>query len=564
MFCKHCGKKLPDGQNVCPSCGKNNKNDVAMIILAIAAGILVVALLVFVVYVGTNGWPQFGGDSSNPTTSQSKPTEAPGTTPTDGNPEDVTCKGTYTADKSLMAAEKNTVVATMGEYQLTNSQLNVYYWMEVLDFLNYWGSYASYFGLDYTKPLDEQLYDKETGQSWQQFFLQSALDNWHHDYAMFLEAEKAGFVMEKDYQDYLDGLYASLMETATKEGFTGVDDMLQVDMGAGADYQSYSYYLNAYYKGNLYFNANYEKISVTLEEIEAYYEKNKDTLESNYGVNKDSGYLADVQYLMFFPEGGTKENLGTATFDEAAFSAAQVKAQAVLDQWIAEGATEEGFLKLVEQYGAETNTTGAAADYKGLPQYDMSEVDIRHILLVPEGGTKDANGKTVYTDAEWEACRQKAQAMLDQWVADGADEAVFINLAKEHSQDGNAKDGGIYKNVTKGYMVAEFDAWIFDPSREYGDYGLVKTQHGYHLMFFVHGDTEVDLWIFDETRQVGDYTLVRTDYGYYVLRFTGSEEGWYRYSRQGLQAEKMREQVQAQYPLTVEYDKILLWTASLG
>jgi parvulin-like peptidyl-prolyl isomerase len=153
--------------------------------------------------------------------------------------------------------------------------------------------------------------------------------------------------------------------------------------------------------------------------------------------------------------------------------------------------------------------------------------------------------------------------MLDQWVADGADEAIFINLAKEHSQDGNAKDGGIYKNVTKGYMVAEFDEWIFDYSREYGDYGLVKTEFGYHLMFFVHGDTEVDEWTFDEARQVGDYTLVKTDYGYYVLRFTGSEEGWIRYSRQGLQAEKMTEQITSQYPMTVEYEKILLWAADL-
>ena len=560
MFCKHCGKKLRDGQNVCPACGKSNKNDVAMMILAIAAGILVVVVLVFAVYVGTNGWPSLDTGSGS---TQTQATQAPATTPTDGNPDDVTCKGTYTADKSLVAAEKNTVVATMGDYSLTNAQLNVYYWMEVMDFLQYWGSYVSYFGLDYTKPLDQQLYDNTTGQSWQQYFLQCALENWFNDNAMFIAAEKAGFVVPEDYQTYLDGLYDSMLETATKEGYAGVDEMLAVDLGAGADYESYMYYMNRYYKGNLYYGENYQKITVTMEEVEAYFEKNKDALASNYGVDKESGVVADVQYLMFFPEGATSETLGTGTFDEAAFSAAKAKAQAVLDKWVAEGATEEGFAALVKEHGAETNTTGAAADYEGLPRYDMSEVDIRHILLIPEGGTKDANGNTVYTDDAWEACRQKAQAMLDQWVADGADEAVFINLAKEHSQDSNASSGGIYQNVTKDYMVEEFDAWIFDPSREYGDYGLVKTQYGYHLMFFVHGDTEVDEWLFDESRQAGDYTLVRTDYGYYVLRFTGSEEGWYRYARQGLQAEKMTEQVTSDLKLEVEYSKILLWAASL-
>jgi hypothetical protein len=128
--------------------------------------------------------------------------------------------------------------------------------MEVMDFLNYWGSYASYFGLDYTKPLDQQLYDNTTGQSWQQYFLQCALENWYNDNAMFLAAEKAGFAVPEDYQTYLDGLYDSMMETATKEGYASVDEMLAVDLGAGADYESYLFYMSRYYKGNLYYSEN--------------------------------------------------------------------------------------------------------------------------------------------------------------------------------------------------------------------------------------------------------------------------------------------------------------------
>ena len=566
MFCKHCGSKIPAGEKACPSCGKHTGNNVAMIILAAVAGVLVVAVLALALAVGTFGmaafdWLKFGDSSMDGTTNA--PTEAPGTTPTDGNPDDVSCKGTYTADDSLVATEKDTVVATMGDYELTNGQLQIYYWMEVIDFLNRYGSYASYFGLDYTKPLDQQLYDKETGQSWQQFFLQCALDNWHHDHAMFLEAEKAGYEIDSYYQEYLDGLYESLLEGATKDGYNTVDAMLQKDMGAGADYQGYMYYMNRYYKGNLYYNSASSKVAVTQQQIDEYFEKNKDIIKSNYGVDKESGLVADLMYVLFFPDGATSETVGTTTFSDADWEYARAKAQAVLDKWVAEGATVEGFEALIEEYTKEGYTGGGAGVEQNLPQYNMAEVDIRHILLIPEGGEKDANGKMVYTEEAWEACRQKAQAMLDQWVADGADEAVFINLAKEHSQDGNAKDGGIYKNVYKDYMVAEFDAWIFDPSREYGDYGLVKTQYGYHLMFFVHGDTGVDQWLFNEERQEGDYGLIKTDYGYYILRFESREEAWIRYARQGLQAEQMSEEVLALYPLTVYYEKICLWQASL-
>ena len=34
-------------------------------------------------------------------------------------------------------------------------------------------------------------------------------------------------------------------------------------------------------------------------------------------------------------------------------------------------------------------------------------------------------------------------------------------------------------------MVPEFNDWCFDPARQTGDYDLVKTDYGYHVMYFV-------------------------------------------------------------------------------
>lgn len=48
-----------------------------------------------------------------------QPTQPPATVPPDGNPEDVTCKGSYTGQP---APEQ--VAAVMGEKQLTNGQLS--------------------------------------------------------------------------------------------------------------------------------------------------------------------------------------------------------------------------------------------------------------------------------------------------------------------------------------------------------------------------------------------------------------------------------------------------------
>ena len=38
-------------------------------------------------------------------------------------------------------------------------------------------------------------------------------------------------------------------------------------------------------------------------------------------------------------------------------------------------------------------------------------------------------------------------------------------------------------------MVESFDAWCFDSSRKPGDTGIVKTNYGYHVMYFVGANT---------------------------------------------------------------------------
>ena len=53
--------------------------------------------------------------------------------------------------------EKNTAAVTIGENELSNAQLNYYFIDAVNQFYNQYGSYASMFGMDTTKPLNEQV-----------------------------------------------------------------------------------------------------------------------------------------------------------------------------------------------------------------------------------------------------------------------------------------------------------------------------------------------------------------------------------------------------------------------
>ena len=111
-------------------------------------------------------------------------------------------------------------------------------------------------------------------------------------------------------------------------------------------------------------------------------------------------------------------------------------------------------------------------------------INVRHVLLKPEGGETGEDGYLVYTDEAWEACRLQAEELYNQWMEGDMSEDSFAQLAMTHSVDGSAADGGLYEDVYAGRMVTAFNDWCFDESRQVGDHGLVKTQYGYHIMFF--------------------------------------------------------------------------------
>ena len=71
----------------------------------------------------------------------------PATIPADGDPGDVTCKGTYTGEMS------DSVVATSGSMELTGEELQVWYWAEVSQYRQENHETAP----DFDLPLDTQV-----------------------------------------------------------------------------------------------------------------------------------------------------------------------------------------------------------------------------------------------------------------------------------------------------------------------------------------------------------------------------------------------------------------------
>lgn len=445
MKCNNCNAELEEGTTVCPSCGEpvqeapvKKKIKLWQLVLGIVACFVLLLSLSTVVY-----WSVIGVKSFD----EGVQSIVKLFTPRENN---VFYKDSYSVSDKKAAKAKDKVIGTIGDQEMTNGELQIYYWMNVYDFLNNYGYYAIYSGLDYTQPLDEQNCPDVEG-TWQQFFLEDALSGWHNYQAMALMAQEMGMELDESMQEDLDNLRDTLTTSALESGFSSIDAMLQSDMGPGCTYEDYYSYMETYYRGYAYFSEKYDELEITDAMLEGYFTAHEAELKES-GVTKDSGSLYDV----------------------------------------------------------------------------------RHILIEIDGGTKDEDGKMTYTDADWEACREEAQKLLDKWLAGEHTEKSFAEMANEHSADtGSNNAGGLYEDLDEdANFVKEFKDWYLDESRKEGDYGLIKTEYGYHIMYF-----------------------------------SGAEEEWVAASRDGILSEesaRILAEATAKYPMTVKYKNIVLGVVDLS
>lgn len=462
--CKFCNAELPDGSTVCPSCGKDNAAEsgskaakpgsAALIIVGVLALVILAIGAFFTAKEGTtyaaeDGVVAASEEATEATAEEATeeateaPTEAP-TVPADGNPDDVTCKGSYTAEDEAVVSAREKVVATAGEYELTLGQLQVYYWMEFRNFMSQYGTYASYFGLDVSQPLDTQMCSGlEEARTWQQFFLEGALNSWNNYRAMAAEADANGFELTEQQRAAIDNAAAELEESATANGFESGIAMLHSSLGAGAELEDYVYFMELYYKANGYYAQIAQGFEPTDEQLDDYFEEHAEGYAAS-GITKDTK-LVNVRHILVYPEGADGTNLATQEFSDEAWAASEKKAQEILDQFLAGDKTEES----------------------------------------------------------------------------------FAALANEYSEDpGSNTNGGLYENVSEGEMVAAFNDWCFDAARQVGDTGIVKTNYGYHVMYF-----------------------------------SGSQTTWQKYARNDYMVENATaaaKEIAAKLPMTVQYSDILL------
>lgn len=418
--------------------------------------------------------------TQEPTDPPTEPTEPPPTSPPDGNPEDVSCKGSYTSGPAILAANDQVVVATAGKEELTNGLLQIYYQMAV----NTYREENHAIAPDFTQTLDTQLCPLEgPAVTWQQYFLQQALNSWRSDVAMVNVSKNAtlplelaydrneekhaenlrtkiynlnvlygyntDYVMDAAHRTYLDNLPATLETMATELGFKTVASMTKALAGVGTNDTYLLQYAQLMNEGYMYATTLSYYIEPTAEEVEAWFTQN-----------------------------------------EAAYAQ--------------QGITKDGRL-----------------------------VNLRHILILPEDSQIAADGTVTASEEGWAAAQKEADNLLKKWNKNKT-EANFAELAFANSDDtGSSVNGGLYANISKGQLMSEIDAWCFNETRNVGDIEIVKTSLGYHILYLCEStaiwyqQAEADLTAKTLADQIGAFAAqypMEVDYSAILLGIPGTAD----------------------------------------
>lgn len=404
-----------------------------------------------------------------------------------------------------MAWSRRAVTAvTIGDEKVSAAEFSYYYRSA---YNNYYNTLVNYLGegnvpIDTNVSLKKQMMTEDT--TYADYFTSSAISTLQNLIAAEKEAKANGFMLPQDYQDQFEQIKQTMDSYAQAYNVTPAE-YLSRTYGFGFNQDLFEKVLQRELLAAAYQEAKAASITYTDEELEALYQANKTTYDT-----------ADVRIVQFASANADEAN----GVEEVTVAQAKADADAFLAKVTDEASYEAAAYDKLMETAAEgedvtnkslfTNLDFTAANsldakvasfifneeheagecavvegnsgvnfyvvYISRPasREEARAVNVRHILI-----QCDVNDEAASAEA-----KELAENILQQWLDMGKDEESFAMLAASYSEDPGSKDkGGLYENVTPGTMVATFNDWCFDPARQVGDFGVVETDYGYHIMY---------------------------------------------------------------------------------
>ncbi|MEE0305587.1 MAG: peptidylprolyl isomerase [Eubacterium sp.] len=431
------------------------------------------------------------------------------------------------------------VVATVDGQKISIGMYDYYY----ASIVSYYEQYASYgyYSLDTTKDYSKQYTTDDDGNkiSWQKFFETEALKEVEQITTYYSKALEEGVTLTSAQKKTIEKQISTLKDSASQNDVS-LDQYIKANFGTYCSEDTIrimleQYYLSANYKGKFK-----SETKVTDNDVDKYYNDHKNDykkiefyyIASPYDATDDNSKNESIKTAEKIMAKMKDKKSVIALVPEvySSYIDSQVKSSMEQDSTLTEKKAREEAVKSYESnvvttvsgsdspFDDKMNTWLFSDDTKvGSKKYYIDEsagyiyivlktskasveedetYTVRHILVAPESGNNSSSStseKTEYTDEQWAAAKKKADSILAKFNKTDKSEYEFAKLAEQYSTDSastssgsNDSFGGLYESVTLGQMVPDFEKWSIDDSRKYGDTGIVKSDYGYHIMFFIN------------------------------------------------------------------------------
>lgn len=447
----------------------------------------------------------------------------------------------YTLPNTNETMNPGNVAVTVGDTDVSIGMYNYYYTIISNQYIS-GGSVDT--SVDYAKQKTTNAEGKEV--TWAQMFVDTTLEQIQYITAYYEEAVEKGVTLTDEQKKTIDEQIESLKTSAGSAGTDGegvsVDKYISDNYGDYCGLATIRKMLEQCYIAETYFSQKSIDIKVTPEEVQAYFDKHKEdyqqipyaSLQITYestdkkaadkAVKDGEKYakqiksVKDIKKLMpkvckdmlsQYISMGYFENEKEAV--DALCETATTKSDSALPtaavEWLFDESVKEGTVKSFND--TENSTVFVIMKTGALTVPEEEMYSVRHILIMPESDKKDEDGESTkdvkYTDEQWKAAEKKADEVYQKYLSSDKSEFAFASLAEEYSEDvnstskgqGNSYGGSIVTLL--GQMTDSFEKWSTDDKRKYADTEIVKSEFGYHIMFFVE---KTKTYLYDCEQQV--------------------------------------------------------------
>ena len=417
--------------------------------------------------------------------------------------------------------QRSLTALTVNNVKYTTADVQYFY-------KNVYTNWANQYAFDSNTSVKKQVHDQETGQSWYDFLMEETVQSITNYTALAALAQGDGdYAMSEETRAQLDSTLTQLDSAWIGYNYASRDAFIRANFGPHMTYNRLTQLMEMEYLASDYATSRLDAIDHPDADYEAYYQDHTNELDTIVytqfafqaqapaAANADGSTAsmtdeekaaalekskteqkALAEELKSKLEGGADPEALAEEYADQLYSSSLSRRTTAANasystyaDWLLDSARKAGDVTLSEQ-----ETIDSCYYYVALFQDRLRDEEnahtVRHLLVRAGNGTA---GETP-TQEQYDQAETKAQELLDEWKAGEATESSFAALASANSADsGSASSGGLISGITStSSYVQAFKDWALDPARREGDAELVKTEYGWHIMYY--SSTDDPIW----------------------------------------------------------------------